>query len=362
MDLTLTDEQQMLAESARSFVARSCPIERLRGLSQGATGFEPDLWWEMAALGWAGLTIPESYGGAGRGVLELAVLTEALGTGPVPSPLVASAALAALPIASEGTEAQRDRWLPALASGAAVGTMAITEPGMTDEWDVPRLAGDESLTGTKLLVPWAGAADVLLVATTDGIRLIEPARGGVVTERHRDLGAEPLFVLELDDAPAERLGANGVEVHAGAVRRALDAAATAQLAYVAGAAERALEMTVSHACERHQFGRPIGSFQAVAHRCVDMRTDLDACRFLAYRAAWALDEDIPRELEVAAAKAYANEAMRRIFVHAHQVHGAVGFSTEHDLHLFTRQGKAFELSYGTTARHLDRVAAAMSLG
>ncbi|MEJ7582619.1 MAG: acyl-CoA dehydrogenase [Acidimicrobiales bacterium] len=146
------------------------------------------------------------------------------------------------------------------------------------------------------------------------------------------------------------------------IRRVLDWAAVVQLAYVVGAAERALEMTVRHACDRHQFGRPIGSFQAVAHRCVDMRTDLDACRYLAYRAAWALDQHWAADLEVAAAKAYSNGALRRIFGHAHQVHGAIGFSTEHDLHLFTRFAKAFELSYGSTDRHLDRVASAMGLG
>jgi alkylation response protein AidB-like acyl-CoA dehydrogenase len=135
----------------------------------------------------------------------------------------------------------------------------------------------------------------------------------------------------------------------------------AGLAYAVGAAERALEMTVQHARDREPFGRPIGSFQAVAHRCVDMRTDVDACRYLAYQAAWRLDRGGDPDLEVGAAKSYGNEALRRVFTHAHQVHGAIGFSTEHDLHLFTRRAKAFELTYGSAALHRERMARAMGL-
>src|SRR5205823_4124168 len=127
------------------------------------------------------------------------------------------------------------------------------------------------------------------------------------------------------------------------------------------AAERALEMTVDHARTRVQFGRPIGSFQAVAHRCVDMRTDLDALRHLVWQAAWSLEPGRVAPLAVSAALAYGSEALRRIFMHAHQVHGAIGFSTEHDLHLFTRRAKAAELQWGSPARHHERVAQAMGL-
>jgi alkylation response protein AidB-like acyl-CoA dehydrogenase len=147
----------------------------------------------------------------------------------------------------------------------------------------------------------------------------------------------------------------------GVIDATLSFAAVGALAYALGAAERTLEMTVEHARTRVQFGRPIGSFQAVAHRCADMRCDVDALRYLVYQAAWCLDADGPSRLEVATAKAYGNEALRRIFMHAHQVHGAVGFSTEHDLHLFTRRAKATELSWGSTALHLERVAQAMGL-
>jgi alkylation response protein AidB-like acyl-CoA dehydrogenase len=122
-----------------------------------------------------------------------------------------------------------------------------------------------------------------------------------------------------------------------------------------------LELSVQHARDRRQFDRPIGAFQAIAHRCADMRADVDACRYLAYQAAWALDRAGTADAEVAAAKSYTNDAVRRVAMHAHQVHGALGFSTEHDLHLFSRRAKAFELSYGTTSRHRERLAAAMGL-
>ncbi len=361
MDLTLTDEQQMLSDVARAFVEGRCPPARARAISATADMFDGDLWAAMGSLGWPGLPILAADGGAGAGAAEIALVCEALGRGPVPSPLVVSTTLAALPIAWAGTDEQRARWLPALASGEAIGTMAIIEPGGRDEWDEPQLPGGASLRGTKILVPWASVADVVLVATADGLHLVEPRNGAVTITRHDDLGAEPLHALELADAPAERLGGGGGPDHVALLRRALDHAAVPQPAYVVGAADRTLAMTVEHAGTRQQFGRPIGAFQAVAHRCVDMRTDLDACRYLAYRAAWALDQGTEADFEVATAKAYANDALRRIFGNAHQVHGAIGFSTEHDLHLFTRRAKSFELTYGTTAHQLDRVADAMGL-
>lgn len=361
MDLTFSDEQRMLAESARTFVERSCPPARVRAVQDEPSGLDRELWAAMAGLGWSGIAIGEDVGGGGRGILELAVVGEALGRGPVPSPLLLSTALAALPLAWGGTASQRERWLPALAAGDATGTLAAVEPGGRDELDPPRMEGVHLLSGTKVLVPWAATAAVVLVTTAGGVFLVEPADQTVLIERHHDLSGDPLFSLDLRAATAEPLGNGGAAQQQDVVERAIDCAAVLQLAYMVGAAERVLEMTVEHALTREQFGRPIGSFQAVAHRCVDIRIDVDACRYLAYRAAWAIDIGEAAGLAVGAAKSYGNEAMRRIFMNAHQVHGAIGFSTEHDLHLFTRRAKAFELTYGTTARHADRVATAMGL-
>ncbi|HEY8217535.1 MAG TPA: acyl-CoA dehydrogenase family protein [Acidimicrobiia bacterium] len=356
IDLTLDDEQQLLAESVRAFVQRDCPPDRVRA---GDGRHDAGLWQTIAAAGWTGIALPEATGGFGRGLLHLAVVCEELGRGAVSSPLVASAAGAALPIAWAGTDDQRRRWLPALASGERVGTLAHLEPGMQHASDPVGLSGAVPLRGTKVLVPWAPVADLLVVTTKDGVRVIDGAAGDVVrVTTHAGLGVEPLGTVELGDAPAEPLGDRDAS---GVVGRALDHAAVASLAYAVGVMESMLASSVQHARDRHQFGRPIGSFQAVAHRCVDMRTDIDACRYLAYQAAWALDRGESAEVEVGAALSYGLDAARRVAMHAHQVHGAIGFSTEHDLHLSTRRAKAFELTYGPASWYRERLAGAMGL-
>ncbi len=325
MNLELTPEQQLLADTARDVVERH-------------PGGDP--WPTISAAGWCGLLVPEADGGAGAGLLEMALVCEALGRGPLHTPLVASGALA----------------LPQLASGERVGTLAVLEDGMRDEWDTVPMRGGPTLSGTKLLVPLAEVADMFVVATFDGLFLVEPGSGTTRVESHEALGEEPLAAVIFDKAPAEPLPS--VELG-----RVLDHAAVARLAFAVGAADGALKLAVQHAKDRHQFGRPIGSFQAVAHRCAEMRAEVDACRYLAYQAAWFLDQ-LPDEADVAvtAAKSYANGALRRVFLHAHQVHGAIGFSTEHPLHRFTRVAKAFELTYGSTTRHRDRLATAIGLG
>jgi alkylation response protein AidB-like acyl-CoA dehydrogenase len=365
VDLTRTDEQAILADTAAAFVSRECPLARVRTIEASGDWHDPTLWTAMADLGWCGLALPTEYGGAGQGLLDVAVLAEQLGRGPVPSPLLESTTLAALPIAWMGSPAQRRRFLPALASGRAIGTCAVFEPGMSDAWSDVARRGAPRLDGHKLLVPWANIADVLLVATATGLWVVDRDNRSWACERHDAFAGTPLFAVTLDDAQAEPLGPFGpADDVAGpeTTRRVLDATAVVQLAYAVGAAEACLDLAVRHASEREQFGRPIGAFQAVAHRCVDMRTDIDACRYLAYRAAWAFDcEPHDTTLAVAAALTYAADALRRIFVHAHQVHGASGFSTEQDLHLFTRRLTELEIRFATSPRHQEQLARAMGM-
>jgi len=357
MDLTLTAEQEMLVEAARRFLARAWSLADTRAAERDPRGFRPDVWRAMAGLGWQGMALPAASGGGGLGFVETILVLEEMGRALLPSPFLPTAVLCGPLILALGSEAQR-RWLPRIAAGEMVATLALVEPGWRDPWGTPALAADGGgrLTGRKLFVPFAPDADLLLVAAA-GPSLIALERGaaGVAATRLATLGGDPVYEVVLDGAQGEPLGAPG---GAGpALARALDRGAVATLAYMVGAAERALEMTVDHASTRVQFGRPIGSFQAVAHRCADMRTDLDALRHLVYQAAWRLEAP----LAVSAALAYGSEALRRIFMHAHQVHGAIGFSTEHDLHLFTRRAKAAELQWGSPARHHERVAQAMGL-
>lgn len=344
MNLELSDEQRLLADTARRFVDRH-------------DGSDP--WLAMCAAGWPGLSIGEEDGGAGGTLLDLALVCEALGRGPIASPLIASSVLAGVPIYSNGTDEQRARWLPGIAAGTTIGTWAVLEPEMRDEWDEPRMSGTGTLSGTKLLVPWASQADVMVVKTADGLRIVEPAAGTVHVEPHEGLDGEPLAAVTFNGAVGEPLGPNHDRV---TVAVTLDHAIGVRLAYAVGAAERALELTVQHAKDRQQFGRPIGSFQAVAHRCAEMRAEIDACRYLAYRAALTIENNTAPAAAITTAKSYANDALRRVFAHAHQVHGAIGFSTEHELHRFTRVAKAFELSFGGPTQHRDRLATAMGLG
>lgn len=366
MELTLSDEQEDLVESARRLLGRSCDSGVVRLTEASQSGMDRGLWDVVAEMGWPGLCLPEEHGGSGAGLVELALIAEQMGRAAYTSPLLHGTALVALPLLWAG----HDRWLPALASGDAIGAPALLAPGARDEHTSRPLAARREgsgwqLSGERVLVPFAGACDVYtVVADLDGAALLvidservaEPVRQSV-------LGGEPMYTVSFDgvEVLADDIVGGAGEALA-LLGRALDCAAVLWCSYGAGLAERALELSVAHASDRHQFGRPIGSFQAIAHRCADMRADIDAMRWLARQAAWSLDTDpAGAALSVSAAKAYTDDALRRVFIHAHQVHGAIGFSLEHDLQLFTRRAKAIELSLGSADSHRRRVAAAMGL-
>jgi alkylation response protein AidB-like acyl-CoA dehydrogenase len=404
MELTLTPEQELLVRQAREFLAGACPVAHVRAMERDACGFSRDLFREMGRLGWLGVALPEDLGGSGQTLLEAVLLLEEMGRVLLPSPYLETVVVAAPLLLALASDEQRRRWIPSLAAGDVVATFGLAEPGWREEsgaisTSIRPMAGGFRLDGTKTLVPFAAAADLVLVAarvddrrTGDGrdahsvdtsIAVATAGAPGVRCTRRTTLGGDHRYDIALTDTPVPgdavlggaqtvcAAGSRAGEADAGArepcaadgaIAAACARAAVGSLAYMVGAAERALELTVAHAKTRVQFGRPIGSFQAVAHRCVDMRGDIDALRLLVYQAAWALARNSDRAtLEVSAAKAYGNEALRRIFMHAHQVFGAIGFSTEHDLHLFTRRAKSAELQWGSASTHRERVAAAMGL-
>ena len=336
MDLFPTPEQALLADAARDFAARSFDPGRIVALEASEAGYDEADWRTMSELGWT--TLPP---------LELALVVEQLGRRAVPSPLGITASLRnALP----DLDARLGR-------DDAVATLAALVPGARDEWDGPHPHVASTLSGASLLVPYAASADAIVAATADGLVTVDTAAGGTRARRETTVGGEALFRVDFDEAGAMPIDGDLLTV--------LDHVGVAGLAYAVGAADGALALAVEHAKSREQFGRPIGSFQAVAHRCADMRAEIDACRLLVYRAAWALDDDVDglddAELAVSSALGYSKDALRRVAMHAHQVHGAIGFSTEHDLHLFTRRIKAFELTAGGTARHQERFASAIGL-
>jgi alkylation response protein AidB-like acyl-CoA dehydrogenase len=372
VDLTLRDDQQQLIDAARRFLARSCDSTVVRAAESSPDGHDRKLWDVAAGMGWPALCIPEACGGAGAGLIELALIAEQAGWAAYTSPLLHQTTLVALPLVWAGTADQRSRWLPALASGEAIGAPALMAPGARDAQSSPPLPGHRDGSGWRLsadrvLVPFAAACDVYTVlAELEGkgasLIVIDAQRAGSPL-RHSALGGEPLYSVSFDGVGVREADVVGVAGGGPALlSRALDCAAAVWCSYAVGLAERAVELSVTHARDRRQFGRPIGSFQAIAHRCADMRADLDAMRWLARQAAWSLDARRGTDgAAVAAANAYAHEALRRIFMHAHQVHGAIGFSLEHDLQLFTRRAKAIELTLGDATSQRRRVAASMGL-
>jgi alkylation response protein AidB-like acyl-CoA dehydrogenase len=357
----LTDEQQAIKATARDFLAARYKSERIRELAQSETGFEQSDWEEMAGLGWPGLALPEEWGGQGLGIVDLAVLFEEMGYALAPSPLL-STTLVGLALSFCGSDDQRERYLRPLASGERRGAPALGDAGSAatpGHFTMEAKADGDGvvLDGEKLLVPDAASADFLLVATADGKRhLVDTGADGVtvsaepsidLTRRLCSVRFEGVRVAAADTMPAEEPDYYPV-FHRVCV--ALAAEST-------GVAQRAMEMAVAYAKDRQQFGRPIGAYQAVSHRCAQMLLETENSRSAVYGAAWAADAE-PESLPLAAsmAKAYASDAGWRVPDASIQVHGGIGFTWEHDLHFFLKRGKANAAMFGTASWHRERVA------
>jgi alkylation response protein AidB-like acyl-CoA dehydrogenase len=331
VDLDLTPDQRSLAEGARSFLSAQCPPSRVRAAWDDGAGFDRKLWAQLAEVGFLGAAVPERFGGLGLGDLEVAVLLEEAGRVALPVPL-AETALAALTLAERGSDAQRERWLPAIASGAAVATVAL--PGHP-------------------LVACAADADLLLVAAPDGLHAVEHGRCTIVAQPAFDRSRR-LATVAADTGPDTLLPGTGP------ARRLLDRAAVANSALLLGVASHLVDVTVGYVGQRHQFGRPVGSFQAVKHRLADAHVAVQMARPSVRVAAHLLATDDPEATTAAAVAAVAaSDAGRVANEHALQCHGGIGFTWEHDLHLWLKRGKALELACGTTSAHRARLAAAL---
>jgi alkylation response protein AidB-like acyl-CoA dehydrogenase len=357
----LTDEQQAIKSTARDFLAARYRSERIRELAASEHGFEQGDWEEMAELGWPGLALPEEWGGQGLGIVDLAVLFEEMGYALAPSPLL-STTVAGLALAANGSDEQRERWLRPLAAGELRGTLALFDAGTPAtpggfEMEAKGDGGGVVLDGEKVLVMDASTADFLLVATSDGRRhVVERGADGVTVtpERSIDL-TRRLYSVRFDGV---RVGADATlggrqEDYLPVLWRACVAIA----AESTGIAQRTLEMAVEYAKDRQQFGRPIGAYQAVSHRCAQMLLETENSRSAVYGAAWAADAE-PEALPLAAsmAKAYASDAGWRVPDASIQVHGGIGFTWEHDLHFFLKRGKANAATFGDARWHRERVA------
>jgi alkylation response protein AidB-like acyl-CoA dehydrogenase len=329
VDFGFSDEQQEIQRTARELLAARYTPAKLRELAESRS-YDDAIWSEIGELGWPGIAIPEEHGGQGLGMVELVVLCEELGYVCAPSPFLSNA-IAGLVIAEGGTDAQRARWLPGIASGEALGAAAL------DPND-PALVAD------------AEGAAVLVVPVGDGGELVEA----------KDARIEP---LELIDATRSYARVSASEAEPIAVETGLYRGMVATCGELVGLSQKALEMAVAYAKEREQFGRPIGSYQAVSHRCANMLYDVEEARSLTYYAAWCADAE-PQSLMLAAhmAKARASDTATSVTNAALQVFGGIGFTWEHDLHFLLKRAEVMSQLLGTATQHRGRVAELVGLG
>jgi len=374
MKLNLTEEQEMLKKTARDFLADNCPKSFVKQMEESETGYSRELWQEMAELGWIGLAFPEKYGGGDMSFLDLAVLLEEMGRACLPGPFFPTVVLGGLSILDIGSEEQKQEYLPKLIRGEKILTLALTEPGYRN-YDVSSVTveaarndGSYIISGTKLFVPDAHIADYLLcVARTkpkDGVTifLADAKNPRIKYTVLKTIAGDKLCEVIFDQMPVPEANILGqLDQGWSVVQKIIQRAAVGKCCEMVGNIQRVLEMTVDYAKERKQFDRPIGSFQAIQHYCADMATDVDSARFSTYQAAWKLSEGLPCTKEVAIAKAWIGEASPRVFALAHQIHGAIGVTVEHDLHFYTRRAKAAELAFGDTDFYREVVAREMGL-
>lgn len=371
MEYGLSEQQRMLQQSARDFLRKEVPSSLVRDMAAHDTGHSPELWEKMAGMGWMALAVPEDYGGCEMSFVDLVILLEEMGRACLQGPYFSTVILGAATILEAANEEQRRRLLPALASGDLLVTLAVTERQAIHnseclETKAEYGAEDYRIEGIKLFVPDAKVAHhIVCVAQTDsGATLF------LVDSRSNGLSISPLPTMAGDKQYEVRF--DGVRVPSENVlgtpgsgwqhwQRVEARAAIAKCAELMGGAQQVLDLTVSYARDRVQFGRPIGSFQAIQHYLANMSIDVDCAKYLTYQAAWLISEHRPCAKEIAMAKAWTGAACQRVSALGIQIHGAIGFSWEHDMHLFFKQAKLGEVSFGDAAYHEQTIAREIGL-
>jgi alkylation response protein AidB-like acyl-CoA dehydrogenase len=376
MDFGLSEEQEMLRTSARDFLQKECPKKLVKQLDESDEGYSRELWRKMAELGWMGLPFPEKYGGGGGSFLDLTVLLEAMGYNIVPGPFFSTVVLGGTTILAAGNEGQKKGLLSEIASGKLIFALAMTEPDAKYEaasikTNATLRDGKYVINGTKLFVNDANVANYLLcVAKTKAtgkpengitIFLVDSKAPGIRCTLLKTLARDKQCEVVFDNVAISKediLG--GLNRGWQIIQDVLQKAIVAKCAEMVGGAQAALDMAVAYAKERVQFNRPIGSFQAIQHYCANMVSDVDGSRFVTYKAAWKVSEGLPATMDVAIAKAWTGAAYSRVTLLAHQIFGAVGFTMDHDLHLYYRRAKAGEIIFGDGA--FQRATVARELG
>lgn len=365
MDFAFTEDQLMVRDLARGILETEVTHERVKRVEAGPEWCDRDLWATLAEAGLLGLVVPDAFGGMGFGVEEVCVLLQEIGRVVAAVPVLPTLVLGGLPIAAFGTDAQRRECLPPMVAGEAVLSAALIDAGSPDPGAPASTARRDGagwvLDGEKHAVPAVGLARwVLVPARTDegaAIFLVDPGAAGVSITRHALANREPVFTVRLSGVRAGPEDLLGGDARTGGetARWIYDRAVVATCAVQLGVSERALELTSAYVREREQFGVPIGSFQAVQHRSADGYIDLEAMRWVIWRAAWKLAQGRPAAREAAVAKFWAAEAGSRIANAAQHLHGGIGVDVDYPLHRYFLWSKALELSLGAAMPQLARL-------
>ena len=377
MNFEFSEEQLVLQKTARDYLRGNFPLKLVGELENDKLGYSPAMWKSMAEMGWLGLIIPEEYGGFGMNFLDLGVLLEEMGRAAVLSPYFSTVVLGALPLLDIGTEEQKNRFLPKIADGELIFTLALLEPDARYSAGDVRLKATPdkegyTLNGTKLFVPYAHLADyIMVVARTghkekeeDGITvfIVDAKSRGISHKVLKTMCNDKLCEVVFKDVVVPKQMILG-ELDNGwsGIQRAMQRASVASCCEMVGGAQQVLDMTVSYCKQRLQFGRPIGSFQAIQHYCANMATDIDGAKLVTYQAAWMISRGLECDLEIAIAKSWTGNVYRRTTAMSHQIHGAIGITMDYDLHFYSRRAKAAEVTFGDADFWQETIAREMGL-
>ncbi len=371
MDFGLSESQEMLRKIARDFFADKLPKTLVKEVTGTEKGYPADLWKDMAELGWMGLILPEEYGGSEANFADLGILIEEMGRACMPGPFFSTVVLGAPLVLDAGNAAQKKSILPRVARGEIILTVAFAEAQAlydTASYQAEAVkAGDAYvINGTKLFVPDAHVADYIICAAKTGRRatlfLVDARAPGVKSKLLPSLGAERQCEVTFGDVRVSKANILGGLNKAGTyIEKMINQAAAAKCAEMVGGAGQVMEMSVTYAKERVQFGRAIGSQQSIQHHLANMLNDLDECRSVTSRAIWMISEGLPCAREVSVAKCVVNEACRRVAWLGHQIHGAIAFQQDHDMHLYFKQAKVGEVAFGDNGYHGEVIARELGL-
>ncbi len=375
MEFSLNEETTMLKDNAARFLKEKCTGTFIKNMIKKEKGYSEAIWKEMANLGWLGLIYDEEYGGSGMSFFDICILFEEIGKAGLPSPFFCSAILSGLILNEAGSSALKKAYLPAISAGEKILTVGLMNEQGEYDYSGPALKAKESggaflLNGTRLLVPYANVADEILVcAQVEGSKgkgptlfKIDGKAAGVKKIALSTIRWEKTFAVTFENAKASEKDVVGsIGKGAAVIEKILPKAIAIKCCEMLGGTERVLDMTVEYMKQRVQFGKPLGVLQVVQHYCADMATYAETARMIAYQAASLLSEGIACDKEVAMAKAWVSDAYKKTTQIAHQLHGGIGFTEEHDLHIFYRNAKVSEQEFGDSWVQRRKVADAIGI-